>query len=706
MTIIELEKIMEQQVDTLWVLISAILVFIMQAGFMCLEAGLSRKKNNINVALKNIADFGVSVSVFWAVGFGIMFGSSFGGIFGTDGFFFVSENALNQSFFVFQAMFVATAASIISGVVAERLKFFGYLYITFFTALLIYPVAGHWAWADLNRDPAIALINSMGWLGKIGFVDFAGSTIVHSVGGWIALSAAIVIGPRFGRFKKDNKLQKFNGSNLPLAALGTLILWFGWFGFNGGSNGALDDAVPLILVNTFLSAAAGLIASLAFGYLILKKVESHYIINGPLAGLVSITAACHAVDQLSAIAIGVIGGIIASYGNSILEKFKIDDVVGAIPVHLFAGIWGTLAVALFGNADLLGTDLTMGNQLKVQIIGILSIGAYSFCGSYILLFLINFFIPLRVTRVQEELGLNIVEHNASTDNFELLKILKKQMETKDLSLRGPQDPFTDAGQIGFYYNRIMQELEESKIELDKWRKRILSEINLAAEVQQSLLPTVSLDKYPIAGINIPLGEISGDFFDYIPVNNKLYFTLGDVSGKGVNAGIVMAKASTLFKIFSKQEMSPQDILYETNNELVETSVQGMFITMIVGVYDVETKMIEWSNAGHQPPLVRDQKGQFIEYTEAGIPVGVVKQDSAEIFSTTSLLLKDKRLFIFTDGITEATNNIGEELGVKGIKNILEKNKGLSTKREVEKTVTTIQQITEKLNDDLTLLVIG
>ena len=706
MTIIELEKIMEQQVDTLWVLISAILVFIMQAGFMCLEAGLSRKKNNINVALKNIADFGVSVSVFWAVGFGIMFGSSFGGIFGTDGFFFVSENALNQSFFVFQAMFVATAASIISGVVAERLKFFGYLYITFFTALFIYPISGHWAWADLNRDPAIELINSMGWLGKIGFVDFAGSTIVHSVGGWIALSAAIVIGPRFGRFKKDNTLQKFNGSNLPLAALGTLILWFGWFGFNGGSNGALDDAVPLILVNTFLSAAAGLIASLAFGYLILKKVESHYIINGPLAGLVSITAACHAVDQLSAIAIGVIGGIIASYGNSILEKFKIDDVVGAIPVHLFAGIWGTLAVALFGNADLLGTDLTMGNQLKVQIIGILSIGAYSFCGSYILLFLINFFIPLRVTRVQEELGLNIVEHNASTDNFELLKILKKQMETKDLSLRGPQDPFTDAGQIGFYYNRIMQELEESKIELDKWRKRILSEINLAAEVQQSLLPTVSLDKYPIAGINIPLGEISGDFFDYIPVNNKLYFTLGDVSGKGVNAGIVMAKASTLFKIFSKQEMLPQDILYETNNELVETSVQGMFITMIVGVYDLETQMIEWSNAGHQPPLVRDQQGQFIEYTEAGIPVGVVKQDSAEIFSTTSLLLKDKRLFIFTDGITEATNNKGEELGVKGVKNILEKNKGLSTKREVEKTVTTIQQTTEKLNDDLTLLVIG
>ena len=702
----ELQIIMEQQIDTLWVLISAILVFIMQAGFMCLEAGLSRKKNNINVALKNIADFGVSVSVFWAIGFGIMFGSSMNGFFGTDSFFFVSDNALNQSFFVFQAMFVATAASIISGVVAERLKFFGYLYITFITALLIYPVAGHWAWADLNRDPAIALTNSMGWLGKIGFVDFAGSTIVHSVGGWIALSAAIIIGPRFGRFKKNNSVQKFNGSNLPLAALGTLILWFGWFGFNGGSNGTLDDTVPLILVNTFLSAAAGLIASLVFGYVVLKKVESHYIINGPLAGLVSITAACHAVDQLSAIVIGIIGGVIASYGNSVLEKFKVDDVVGAIPVHLFAGIWGTLAVALFGDSSLLGTNLTTFNQLKVQAIGIISIGFYSFCISYVLIFIINLLIPLRVSRVQEELGLNIVEHNASTDNYELLKILKKQMETKDLSLRGPQDPFTDAGQIGFYYNRIMKELEESKIELDRWRKRILSEINLAAEVQQSLLPTVSLDQYPIAGINIPLGEISGDFFDYIPINNKLYFTLGDVSGKGVNAGIVMAKASTLFKVFSKNEMTPQEILFETNNELAETSVQGMFITMVVGIYDLKNQTITWANAGHQPPLIRNSKGEFLEYSDAGMPVGVMKQESSEIFISTTISLKDKRLFIFTDGITEAINNKGEELGVEGIKQILEKNKGLSPKREVEKTVLTIQQTTEKLTDDLTLLVIG
>jgi len=702
----EILTTMNQQIDTMWVLICAILVFIMQAGFMCLEAGLSRKKNNINVALKNIADFGISVSVFWAIGFGIMFGSSYGGFFGRDNFFFVSDNPLNQSFFVFQTMFVATAASIISGVVAERMKFFGYLYITIITALIIYPVTGHWAWANLNSDPAVVTSSSIGWLGKIGFVDFAGSTIVHSVGGWIALSAAIIIGSRYGRFKKDNTIQRYNGSNLPLAALGTLILWFGWFGFNGGSNGALNNVVPLILINTFLSAAAGLIACLFFGYFFLKKIESHIIINGPLAGLVSITASCHAVDQISAILIGSIGGIIACYGSIFLEKIKIDDVVGAIPVHLFAGIWGTLAVAFFGNPELLGTGLSFVEQIESQIIGIISIGAYCFLVSYIFITIANKLKPLRVTKIQEELGLNIVEHNASTDNYELIKILKKQMETNDLSLRGPQDPFTDAGQIGFYYNKIMHQLEESKVELDKWRNRILREINLATEVQQSLLPNISLDKYPIAGVSIPFGEISGDFFDYIPINNKIYFTLGDVSGKGVNAGIIMAKASTLFKIFAKQEVSPSEILFQTNNELVDTSVQGMFITQIVGIFNIDTKKLTWVNAGHQPPLIRDKKGSFEEYDESSIPVGIMRHEDNKVFTEITQDLTDKRFFIYTDGISEAEDKFGDEIGVKGLKEILNKNNGLSPKREVEKTILGVQKIANKFSDDLTLLVIG
>ena len=217
-------------VDTLWVINSAILVFIMQAGFMCVESGLSRHKNSINVALKNAADFGVSVVVFWLFGFGLMFGKSFNGFFGTDLFFFATDFAEFQTYFVFQAMFVATAATIISGAVAERLKFVGYLVMTVFATGIIYPIVGHWAWSS----SFLGELTNEGWLAALGFVDFAGSTIVHSVGGWIALSGILILGPRIGKYSEANK-GKFTGSSFPLAVLGTLILWFGWFGFNGGS---------------------------------------------------------------------------------------------------------------------------------------------------------------------------------------------------------------------------------------------------------------------------------------------------------------------------------------------------------------------------------------------------------------------------------------------------------------------------------------
>ena len=212
-----------------------------------METGLSRYKNSINVALKNAADFGVSVVIFWIFGFGIMFGTSYNGFFGTDLFFFKTDKADYMTYFVFQAMFVATAATIISGAVAERMKFNGYLIMTVLATGLIYPVVGHWAWSSSYLTGSI---KSIGWLSELGFVDFAGSTIVHSVGGWIALAAVIILGPRIGKYSEANK-GKFTGSSFPLAVLGTLILWFGWFGFNGGSNGAMDEAVPLILINTF-----------------------------------------------------------------------------------------------------------------------------------------------------------------------------------------------------------------------------------------------------------------------------------------------------------------------------------------------------------------------------------------------------------------------------------------------------------------------
>jgi len=447
-------------VDTLWVINCAILVFIMQAGFMCMESGLSRYKNSINVALKNAADFGVSVVIFWVFGFGIMFGTSYKGLFGTDLFFLKTDIAEWMTYFVFQAMFVATAATIISGAVAERMKFVGYLLITILATGIIYPLVGHWAWssnylANIQGTESQLLTATenarhTGWLSDMGFVDFAGSTIVHSVGGWIALSAVLILGPRIGRYSEANK-GKFTGSSFPLAVLGTLILWFGWFGFNGGSNGAMDDAVPLILINTFLAAAFGLLTGLATSFIIYKKPDAFYVILGPLAGLVAITAGCNSMTSFTAIFVGIVGSLIAIGVNELLNKFEIDDVVGAIPVHLAAGIWGTLAVGFFSNLEILDTGLTRWEQIKVQFIGVGSVGLFAFLGSYILLKILNYFYPLRVSALHEELGLNIAEHNAVSVEHDLISILDKQSKTEDLTIRGPQDPFTTGGVIGLYY---------------------------------------------------------------------------------------------------------------------------------------------------------------------------------------------------------------------------------------------------------------
>ena len=551
-----LDKIFQANLDILWLLICAILVFIMQAGFMCLETGLSRSKNSINVALKNISDFGIAVVVFWAFGFALMYGTSVSGLFGNKFFFFTTKVAGYQTYFVFQAMFVATAATIISGAVAERLKFVSYLIITFFTSGLFFPIVGHWAWAFNFDNPS----QKFGWLGKLGYLDFAGSSVVHSVGGWIALSVLLIIGNRTGRFRKDNSHKPFQGSNIPMAALGALILWFGWFGFNGGANGAMDLKLPLILINTFLSASFGLIFSSAMGAIILKKPEPLFMITGPLAGLVSITASCAYVDPADAILIGSIGGIISSGAIVLLEKLKIDDVVSAIPVHLAAGIWGTIAVALFGDFQMMGVEKTRLEQLYIQLIGIVSIGSFCFFGSYVIFKTINSFFPLRVGKIQEELGLNISEHNASTDTHELLEVLTEQVKTEDYSLRAPQDPFTDSGIIGTQYNVLMNKLEQSEKQKNKWKNRVSNEIKLAMNVQKRLMPKRNIENYPIFGLNIPAREISGDFYDFYLHDDEVYFTLSDVSGKGVSAGLVMAKAITLFKIFARQKYQPNEIL--------------------------------------------------------------------------------------------------------------------------------------------------
>ena len=709
-----LDAILQANLDTFWLLVCAILVFLMQAGFMCLETGLSRNKNSINVALKNVTDFGIAVVTFWAFGFALMYGTSVMGLFGNRFYFFTTHVAGYQTYFVFQAMFVATAATIISGAVAERLKFLSYVIITFVTSGFLYPIVGHWAWAFNFDNPT----EKFGWLGKMGYIDFAGASVVHSVGGWVALSVLLVIGNRTGRFR-DNAKKTFQGSNTPMAALGALILWFGWFGFNGGANGAMDLKVPLILINTFLSASFGLIFSSIMGVIIMKKPEPLFMITGPLAGLVSITAGCAHVNPSEAILIGSIGGIVSGSTIVLLEKFKIDDVVSAIPVHLASGIWGTIAVAIFGNFEMMGIEKTRFEQLIIQLIGIASIGGFCFFSSFIIFKLINLVFPLRVSKIEEELGLNISEHNASTDTHELLEVLTKQAKSEDYSMRAPQDPFTDSGIIGTQYNVLMNRLEQSEKQKNKWKNRVSNEIKLAMNVQKRLMPNRDLTNYPIFGLNIPAREISGDFYDFYLHDDQVYFTLSDVSGKGVNAGMVMAKAITLFKIFARQKFKPNEILLEMNNDLKETNPSGTFITSIVGSYNLKTDEVEIANAGHQPAILR-KGNNFTEFPSSSTPLAVIKQKNADAYKLENFKLDGGRVYCFTDGFSECLDENKEEIGIDGVKELIKSHKNSSLKKELESATEEIRQKSLKkdykekgikessdiLDDDLTIIGIG
>jgi len=447
--------------DLLWILICAILVLMMQAGFMCVEAGATRNKNNINTALKNICDFGICMLVFWTCGYGLMFGSSISGYAGFSHFLFVPQHPEEGAWFIYQAAFCGAAITIVSGAVAERLKFSMYLLIAVVGATLVYPLIGHWVW------------NEHGWLASIGFVDFAGSTVVHSLGGTIALAAIIILGPRTGRFREDGTVREFNGSNVPLSLLGTLLLFFGWFGFNGGSAGAFDENVPSILINTLLGGASGLVTTIVLCYSIYRRPYVMRIMNGLLGGLVSVTACCHAVTPFEAVIIGSMGGVVVLFADLLLQRFYLDDAVGVIPVHLAAGIWGTIAVGIFGEPSILGTSLLGDQQVAIQLVGVFACCSVVFIISFIFIYGADRLWGIRVSRAAEEAGLNVAEHRANDDVEELLAVMQKQADSRDLSIRAAQEPFTQAGQIGVHYNNLVWNLEESAQETESVLQRVL-----------------------------------------------------------------------------------------------------------------------------------------------------------------------------------------------------------------------------------------
>jgi len=395
--------------DTVWVLVAAVLVMFMQPGFAMVEAGFTRAKNTANILMKNLMDFSVGSLAFWLVGFSLMFGSDIGSFIGKPNLFFTASygnDIPDLAILFFQTVFAATAATIVSGAVAERTKFSTYLIFSVVITLFIYPVSGHWVWGG-------------GWLSELGFHDFAGSTVVHSVGAWLGLVGAIMVGPRIGKY--NGKSKAIPGHNLTFGALGVFILWFGWFGFNPGSQLAAagsdnSHAISLIFITTNLAAAAGALSSMFVSWGRYKFPSLSLTLNGALAGLVAITAGCDTVTPGGAIAIGAIAGIILVFGVEFIDqKLRIDDPVGAVSVHGLGGAAGTLMVGLFstngglfygGGAHLLG----------VQAIGVLAVMAWAMGTGFILFKILKSTIGLRVSRRIEEEGLDIYEHGESAYN--------------------------------------------------------------------------------------------------------------------------------------------------------------------------------------------------------------------------------------------------------------------------------------------------
>lgn len=391
--------------DLLWIIICGILVFFMQAGFTLVEVGFTRSKNAGNIVMKNLMDFCIGSLGFWAIGYTVMYGDTIGSIIGTPSLFY--SDAANMHNLFFQTVFAATAATIVSGAIAERTKFTTYLILSMIMTVVIYPISGHWVW------------QGEGWLTNLGFIDFAGSTVVHSVGGWASLVAAFMVGPRIGKYT-NGKSNAIQGHNLVLGALGVFILWMGWFGFNGGSQLAISGdnsiAVAGIIITTNLAAAAAAITALFVSWIIYGKPDISMTLNGALAGLVAITAGCAVVSPMGAFAIGIIAGALVIVSIEFIDKkLKVDDPVGAVSVHGVCGAVGTLLVGVFATD---GGLLYGGgfNQLGVQAIGVLSIGLWAMGTAFVVLFILKKTIGLRVTKEEEIDGLDIHEHKANVYN--------------------------------------------------------------------------------------------------------------------------------------------------------------------------------------------------------------------------------------------------------------------------------------------------
>lgn len=513
---------LQSNLDHVWTMTAAAMVFFMQAGFLLLESGLVRSKNSINVAQKNIADFVVATMVFGAIGFMLMFGHSFAGLFGWQRELMMFDQLEDWSFtfFIFQLVFCGTAATIMSGAAAERMKLSGYLFTAIFVGAVVYPVFGHWVWGGLLNP------GNNAWLADLGFIDFAGSTVVHGVGAWVGLAAVVVLGPRLDRFDETGRPVSMQGHSAVLATLGCMILWVGWIGFNGGSTTAGTSAFSGIIVNTMVAGAMGGIVQMLLGRLHDGVFRPERSINGVLSGLVAITAGCDAVSVQPALLIGALGSAASFYGQSLMEhKLRLDDPVCVVAVHGIAGAVGTILIGPLATPEsrLAGDWL---DQTAVQALGVAVCIAWAFGTSFLFLKLLDTlfrFRPggqgLRVSEQDERDGLNQSEHGATLGTGILQTTMQALTENRfDLSHRIRLEPGDESYELAELFNRILGQMENQ----ERLKQRRLNEVEesrnnlneLVQRIRGNLIDTLGQGLSMFSGFTDKTQSVAGEIQDY------------------------------------------------------------------------------------------------------------------------------------------------------------------------------------------------